>query len=209
MSIDLYTGTTGSGKSLHAAADIRECLIARRREIPVIANFRLSPDAPVLKPYNFHYIPNEDMSAGRLIDFANDFWDRSGVRFREDYLQLYLDEAQLLFNSRRWSDRSRMQYLEFLSQSRKYGYHVVLITQHAKMIDNQFRMLVDLEHNHRRVSRMGPAGMLVSAPFAGRLFMVVRYLFQANERLGMSMRVFRRADAAMYDSYATFKRQDK
>ena len=208
MSIDLYTGTTGSGKSLHAAADIRDYLNARRREQPVIANFRISSDAPVLKPYNFHYIPNEDMSAGRLIDFATDFWDNSGVRFREDYLQLYLDEAQLLFNSRRWSDRSRMQYLEFLSQSRKYGYHVVLITQSAKMIDNQFRMLVDVEHNHRRVSRMGPVGMIVSAPFFGRLFMVVRYYYQSSERLGMTMRVFRRSDGAMYDSYATFKRQD-
>ena len=94
MSIDLYTGTTGSGKSIHAAADIREYLNARRREIPVIANFCLSPDAPVLKPYNFHFIPNEEMSAGRLIDFATDFWDNSGARFQEDYLQLYLDEAQ-------------------------------------------------------------------------------------------------------------------
>lgn len=208
MSIDLYTGTTGSGKSLHAASDIREYLNARRRDIPVIANFRLSPDAPVTKPYNFHYIPNEDMTAGRLIDFATDFWDNTSMRFREDYIQLYLDEAQLLFNSRRWSDRSRMQYLEFLSQSRKYGYHVVLIAQSAKMIDNQFRMLVDVEHNHRRVSRMGPVGALVSLPFAGRLFLVVRYLFQVNERLGMDVRIFRRCDGAMYDSYATFKRQD-
>lgn len=143
MSIEVYTGVPGSSKSLHAAGNIREILNAPRREQPVIANFRLAQDAPVLKPENFHYIPNDELSSDRLIDFAHDFW-RSGVHpFTEDYIHLYVDEAQLLFNSRRWSDRSRMSYLEFLSQSRKYGYRVVMIAQSAMMIDNQFRMLID------------------------------------------------------------------
>ena len=206
--IDVYTGVPGSGKSLHAAADIREVLNAPRREQPVLANFRLAPDAPVLKPENFHYIPNDEMSAGKLIDFACEFWDSGVHPFREEYIQLYIDECQLLFNSRRWSDKSRMSYLEFLSQSRKYGYRVVLIAQSAKMIDNQFRMLIDVEHNHRRISNMGIAGAIVAAPFRGRLFMVVRKTYQINERLGMSVRMFHRKDAQMYDSYQTFVRQE-
>lgn len=208
MSIDIYTGVPGSGKSLHAAADIREALNAARRVQPVIANFRLSPDAPVAHPENFRYIPNEEMSAGKLVDFACEFWDSGVARFREDYILLYIDECQLLFNSRRWSDKSRMAYLEFLSQSRKFGYRVVLIAQGAKMVDNQFRMLIDVEHNHRRVSSMGIVGALASLPFRGRLFMVVRKMYQGNERLGMSLRTFHRKDGAMYDSYATFVRQD-
>lgn len=208
MSIHVYTGTPGSGKSLHAASEVRFQL-TRRYPRPVLANFPLSADAPVGDNRDlYHYIPNEDMSAARLISFADDYWKNTDGPFREDYLTLILDECQLLFNSRNWSQSSRMSYLEFLSQSRKYGYKVVLIAQSCKMIDNQFRMLVEVEHNHRRVSSMGPLGAALSLPFGGRLFMIVRYLYQVNERLGMDFFRGTRADMQMYDSYATFERQD-
>lgn len=210
MSIHVYTGTPGSGKSLHAASDIRFQL-TRKYPHPVIANFPVGQNAPVdddmLWTY-YNYIPNEEMSAGKIIDFANDWWDRHPEDFREDYITLVLDECQLLFNSRLWSQSSRMSYLEFLSQSRKYGIKVVLIAQATKMIDNQFRMLVEVEHNHRRIASMGPVGALVAAPFGGRLFMIVRSLYQCNERLGMSLFRGTRADLRMYDSYARFERQD-
>ena len=54
--IEIFTGVPGSGKSLHAAAVARECLNTPRREQPVLANWRLAPGAPVLKPENFHYL---------------------------------------------------------------------------------------------------------------------------------------------------------
>lgn len=204
--IEIYTGVPGSGKSAHAASDIREILNAPRREQPVLANFRLAPDAPVLKPQNFNYLPNEELTAGRLIDFANDFWDSGVHRFEEDYIKVYLDEAQIIWNSRRWNDKSRMSFLEFMSQSRKAGMHIILIAQNLKMIDNQFRMLVEVECNHRRVRSMGPVGALLAAPFGGKLFVNVRYLVQGNERLNMEVRHYSKKDFAMYDSYATFKR---
>lgn len=207
MSIDVYTGVPGSGKSLHAAREVRFAL-DRRYPRPVIANWQLSRDAPVAHPEYFHYISNEEMSAGKIIDFANDFWTKTEIPFREDYITLCLDECAIIFNSRRWSDKSRMSYLEFLSQSRKYGVRVLLISQSAKMIDNQFRMLIEREFNHRRISSMGPVGALAAAPFRGRVFLVVRYLFQANERLGMELLTCSRKDIAMYDSYARFERVD-
>lgn len=208
MSIDVFTGVPGSGKSLDAARQVRYAL-DRKYPRPVIANFPLGEDARVLHPEMFTHIPNEEMSAGKIIDFADEYWTQSGVSFREDYILLVLDECQLLFNSRRWSDRSRMSYLEFLSQSRKYGIRVILIAQSAKMIDNQFRMLVEREFNHRRISAMGPVGAVLAAPFRGGLFLTVRYLFQTNERLGMELLVASRKDTRMYDSYARFERQDK
>ena len=138
MSIHVYTGTPGSGKSLHAASDIRWCL-TRSKPRPVIANFPLSASAPIdddVRAQYYHYIANEDMSADRITSIADDFWGNSGRVFSEDYLLLVLDECQLLFNSRLWSQSSRMQYLEFMSQSRKAGIKVLLIAQATKMIDN-------------------------------------------------------------------------
>jgi len=207
VSIDVFTGVPGSSKSLHAARLVRYAL-DRKYPRPVIANFPLSPRAKVMHPEEFHFIANEDMTAGKIIDFADDYWSEHPDSFREDYILLVIDEAQLLFNSRRWSDRARMSYLEFLSQSRKYGIRVVLIAQSAKMIDNQFRMLIEREYNHRRITSMGPVGALLALPFRGRLFLVVRYLYQSNERLGMELLTASKADMRMYDSYARFNRQE-
>lgn len=207
--IELYSGTVGSGKSLHAASDIRFAL-TRKHPRPVMANFPLGDNAPIPEENKrlYTYVPNAEMSAGVIIDWATDWWDDTNHIFGEDKLILCLDECSIIFNSRRWSDAKRYAYLEFLSQSRKYGVHVILIAQNAKMIDNQFRMLIDVEHNHRKISNMGPIGWLVGLPFGGALSLDVRYLFQANERLGMELRIPHRKDFAMYDSYARFERQE-
>lgn len=203
MSILAYTGVPGSGKSLHAAGDARYAL-HRRYPRPVIANFELGDDAPLndFERLFYHYVPNEDMTSARIIGICDEFWRNSGRRFREDYITLILDECQMIFNSRRWADKSRMSYLEFLSQSRKYGVRVILIAQSVKMIDTQFRELVEVEHNHRRIQSFGLFGALFAALFLNRVFLDVRYLYQARERLGMGLVLPRPADMRMYDSYA-------
>ena len=211
--IYLYSGVPGSSKSLHAANDIRYALSKPYgADRPVIANFPLSKGARVKRPHAFHYFDNEQLTPGLLVDFAEDYWTHADISFREDWLLLVLDEVQLVFNARSWADKgrvgkndSRMDWLQFLSQHRKYGYKVILIAQSAKMIDNQFRMLIEIEINHRKVSTMGGLGAIISLPFLGRLFFWVSYLFQTNERLGMTCYVGRKADFGMYDSYAKLR----
>lgn len=206
--ITLYSGVPGSSKSLHAAQTIRYAL-NRPTPRPVIANFPLAPDAPLREGRRqfFHYRPNERLTPDYLVGFAERFWEQVPEMFREDFITLVVDECQLLFNSRRWNqDKDRMQWLEFLSQHRKYGYRIILIAQSAKMIDNQFRMLVETECNHRKVSSMGILGALVALPFRGNLFMQVRTLFQTGERLGFDLARASRRDMAMYDTYARFER---
>ena len=209
--IVLYTGTPGSGKSLHAASDIRYALNKPRGEDqPVIANFEVNTTC-VKRPDAFHYFPNEELTPTLLTQFADSFWSSTSRHFSEDYLLLVVDECQIVFNSRNWMDRgrgkgdSRLDWLEFLSQHRKYGYKIVLIAQSAKMIDNQFRMLCEYEINHRKVQHMGMVGSAVSKLFANKLFMRVKYLFQTNERLGMQMSLAHKRDMVMYDTYAKLK----
>lgn len=210
--IELYSGTPGSSKSLHAAGDIRDALNKRRGvDKPVIANFNVITDG-VRRPQAFHYVPNGELTPKLLTDFADEFWSSVDRPFSEDYLLLVLDECQLVWNSRTWQDKgrnrgdSRLDWLEFFSQHRKYGYRIILIAQSAKMIDNQFRMLVENEVNHRKVSHMGVIGGIVGGLFGGKLFMRVRYLFQTHERLGMQLALMNRKDAAMYDSYARLRK---
>lgn len=204
MSITIYSGTPGSGKTLHAVADIRDNLNRRRGPRPVLANFDVNVSG--CRHPDFQRFDNAEITPAMLTSFADHFWDYGGVPYREDYLLLVLDECSLIFNSRLWMSKgtgrgdSRMDWLEFMSQHRKYGYRIILVTQSAKMIDNQFRMLVDDEINHRRVDRMGRIGALLGVLTAHRLFLLVRYLFQTRERLGM--RFFWRSDVVgrMYDT---------
>lgn len=93
--IMLYSGTPGSGKSLHTARDIRDSLGAKRR--PVIANFDVNPRTRGYRE-RFTYKPNNDLTPEFLIQFAEDYW--KGRKVREDAILLVIDEAQLVFNSR-------------------------------------------------------------------------------------------------------------
>ena len=67
--ISLYSGTPGSGKSLHLAKDIRDRAILGK---PTIANF------PVYlgkyKRANFTYKPNDELNPAWLIDYSRNYF---------------------------------------------------------------------------------------------------------------------------------------
>lgn len=210
MAIYAFTGVPGSGKSAHAAREIRDALNNVHQK-PVIANFPLAKNAPVKYPENFLYLPNNELTTDAIQGFADDYWLSGRHKFKEDFITLVIDECQILFNSRSWSQRGRMSYLEFLSQSRKYGVKVILIAQNLKMIDNQFRMLVDMEHNHRRIQSMGVPGWVFNKLCGGHVFLDVTYVCpatQGKERLSASLFWPNRKDFAMYDSYALFRQRE-
>lgn len=207
MSLTIFSGTPGSGKTLHAVSVISECLNKPRgADRPVIANFPVRAEL-CKRPQAFHQYPNNEITPELITTFCDEFWD-SGVReYSEDYITVVLDEVSLIFNSRLWNSKgtkgmhnSRMDWLEFFSQHRKYGVRVILIAQSAKMIDNQFRMLCDDEVNHRSIRHMGKVGFLLDLLTGHRLFMLVHYLFQSNERLGMRMFYRRDKVCKLYDT---------
>lgn len=205
--ISIYTGTPGSGKSLHAASLVRRSL-GRFRPRPVLGNFRLADDAPVVHPELFHYWPNDELTPELLTDWCYDWWDAHPDEYREDGILLIFDEAQLVWNSRRWSDKSRLAWLELMSQHRKAGAEIILIAQSDKMIDNQFRMLIEYEVIHRKFSNFGFWGGLLSLLFGGRLFGQIYCWYQTHEVLSADWYVARKKDMAMYDTRARFERKE-
>ena len=158
--IHLYSGTPGSGKSLHTARDIRDAL--RIRKMPVIANFDVNHS---LRNYDrlFTYLPNDRLDPSFLEDFARNWF--AGRKVREDSILLVIDEAQLVFNSRAWQHGQRMDWIQFFSQHRHFGYKVVLIAQFDRMIDRQIRSLIEIETNHRKLGNFGMKGLILSLPF--------------------------------------------
>ena len=95
--IYLYSGTPGSGKSLHQAKDIYNWL---RHGRCCICNYDI--DVSKIKKANgqFIYLDNEHLKPELLIKFSKVYFHDH--EFKEGRLRLYLDEAQLLFNAILW-----------------------------------------------------------------------------------------------------------
>lgn len=204
MTISIYTGTPGSGKSLHAARTIRNYL--KVYKLPVIANFEVIKDARW--EGDFTYMPNCSMSPGNLRAFACDRWKLRD--FEEDGILLVVDECQLLWNSRTWQDpsafgsSSRMEWIEFFSQHRKFGYKIVLIAQSALMVDKQFRSLIEYEFQHRKVSNIGLGGRIFSLFCGGNLFYCCKTYYGLKTKVGGEFFRYSRKLGSMYDSYKAF-----
>lgn len=192
----LYTGTPGSGKSLHVAREIVDTL--QNSKSPVICNFPMSPDLPNFERY--HFVSSDQLTPQFLFDFARDFWEGK-KKIREDYIKLYVDEAQILFNSRAWNNRDRMGWITFLSQHRHFGYRIVFIAQFDRMIDRQIRCLAEYEVKHRKVSSFGIKGKIAAMLAGGQLFCAVTVFYGMNEKTGAQFFRGRKKYYRAYDSY--------
>lgn len=213
MTIYLYSGTPGSGKSLHATMDIWDA-IDRRNPLPVVANYRISKD--VRNADSVTYVNNFDLTPEFLIEYATKYWHTSGKRFKEDHILLVIDEAQIIYNSRSWQQKDRMTkteggkrkigWIEFFSQHRKYGYKIIFIAQFDRMIDRQIRSLFEYECIHRKLGNFGRAGKIMALVGGkGGLFCYVTTFYSMKERLQSNFFRVSKKILRMYDSYGTFE----
>lgn len=201
--ISVYTGTPGSGKSYSATLQIYN-KIYRPRPKHVVCNYNLNLDEKHKK--YFHYLPNDQITLDNLLRISNDYF--SEHEFHEGALLLVIDEAQLWANSRTWSDGNRLELIEFMSQSRHAGYDVILIAQSDKMIDRQFRALIEYEVKHRKLANFGIVGKIMSLVAFGRVYAAVTTYYGLSERIGVRFFVPRKKIFRLYDSYVMFKRVD-
>ena len=158
--IYLYSGTPGSGKSLHTAKIVLDDL---RRGLPVICNFEINKDLVKHGYENFQYIETFDLCPEWLIQFSQEhFKDK---RVKEDSITLIIDEAQMLFNPREWNQKDRVAWLKFFQVHRHYGYSVILVSQSDMMLDKQIRALIEYEQIHRKISNYGLRGYFLQLFF--------------------------------------------
>lgn len=167
----LITGKRGQGKSLAAVARIQEYLNQGRT---VATNLNIMPEhlclpsnkTPVFRLPDFPRACDLLMLPPGNLDPTNEA--RNGL--------LVLDEAGAFLNARSWQDKSgdRQEVITWLLQSRKYGWDLLMIAQHQRLLDAQVRdSLFELFGVARRldkiaipvVSRLGAmAGVKVRMP---------------------------------------------
>lgn len=199
MSIWLYTGTPGSGKSYHAARDIVQRL---KRPGGLICNFPVNEGFVKPKQLRSHveYWDNSELSAQRLVAYALDHH----VIGKEGQTLVVLDECQIIFNCRDFGRKDRSAWVTLFSQHRKLGFNFILITQNDRMLDKQIRALVETEIKHRKLNNYGWGGFLLSAT-RSTWFIAIEYWYGGN-KLMLSKQVFRyiKKYANVYDSYKLF-----
>lgn len=197
--IMLYSGTPGSGKSLHMASNIYYNLRYGR---DTIANFEINTACCRRQRGQFVYCPNDKLSVQFLIDYSVNYFKTH--KFVEGKIELYIDEAQLLFNAREWGKVGRSDWTAFFTQHRKYGYNIYLIAQFDRMLDRQIRSLIEYEYIHRKMSNFGIKGKLLSILFGGHTFVSVKVWYPMSEKVGSDIFHYRKKFGRMYNSYALF-----
>lgn len=202
--IYLYSGTPGSGKSLHVA---RVIYFSLKRKLPVIANFEINLEKVSKNIVPFYYCPNDKLTPQELIDYSMRYWN--GKPVREGKLLVVIDECQLMFNSRDWNAKGRNEWLSFFTQHRKYGYDIILIAQFDRMIDRQIRALIEYEQIHRKVSNFGIKGKIFSLCAGGNLFISVKVWYPMKEKVGSEFFKASRRYYSLYDSYQMFSLADE
>lgn len=241
-SMDVLTGTPGSGKSMHMATLIYWGL---KRKRMVIANQEINLDQFTEEQKRmFVYIPNdvlnkapsrkieetirynyknyddnitkiilEDLNKPEksgtdiILDIARYYWCNHTAKNYDDAegrILLFLDEAQLIFNSRSWAKNSKVGWGEFFSIYRKAGISVTLVTQYIENIDKQVRVLIEYEEVHRKVSNFGIMGKLIGLLFGGKLFVAVRKWSPIDKVIGRNFFIYHKKYASLYDTFHLF-----
>lgn len=201
--IELYSGTPGSGKSLHVAKIIRERL--RMYDCVIIGNFYVNQDTIKKRKGTYIYVDNSQLEPAWLIEYAIEYAKNKGRRLKEDELYLFIDEAQLLFNSRDWQLIKTSGWVSFFSQHRKLGFYIGLIAQFDRMLDRQIRSLVENEIKHRKVSRAGLFGKLLGFLTGDNLFIYIKIWYPMKQKVYSEFFLGTKKVYDLYDSYGLFQ----
>ena len=200
--IELYSGTPGSGKSLHSAKVIRERLQEKGRI--VIGNFPINKRAIKKMQGVYIFVDNDRLTPERLIRFSLHLSAHLGRRLKEGEVLLIIDEAQLIFNSREWQRLAKTGWLSFFSQHRHLGYDIILAAQFDRMLDRQVRCLIEYEYVHRKISRAGRFGSFLGFLTRGSLFVYIKRWYPIHEKVDTTFFLGTSKLYDLYDSYILF-----
>lgn len=199
--IYLYSGTPGSGKSLHMAKRIRDWV--KYQDKLVVCNTPINVDEiKGHKRGELRYLDNIDMTPDKLCEISKEYFEVK--KYHEGKIKLIIDECQLMFNAREWNISGRADWLKFFTQHRKYGFDIVLVAQFDRMIDRQVRSLIEYEYVHRKIVNYGWKGYLLVLCTLGRKFVCVKIWYPMKERVGSELIYANKKIFKIYDTRETF-----
>lgn len=206
--ITLYSGTPGSGKSLHMAKDIYKYLKRDKYKI-VISNVPIDLSYFKEEEKNrFIYIKNDLLSVSEIWSIGSNWYKANEdlpLSKREKCCVLILDECQLLFNARAWKDNTKKGWPEFFALHRHAGYHIILAAQMFEALDKQVRGLVEYECIHVKVSNFGIFGKILNFFAFGGLFMYSNYWTPKRLKIENVFFKYKKLYGELYDTHLIFE----
>lgn len=199
MTIYLYTGTPGSGKSLHMAKKIYWDVKLKR---PTICNFDINT-AMFKDARSFTKVENNELTPEYLMKYAQKYFLTQ--KFKEGTIKLFIDEAQVIFGNRDWRAKDRQSWITFFQLHRKFGYDVYIVAQNHEMIDKQIRSLVEYQVMHRKLNNSGLVGFLASVVFLGHpVVCAVESWYGMRMRLSSEWMIGTKKYYELYDTLKVF-----
>lgn len=207
MTIELYTGFVGSGKSYAAVKNGVQIADAPLGKRHVIANFPVTPKKTLFSRWRkkkevaprWTYKSNEELTVDYLIKTSL----KNGWNEKEGSCLVIFDEASIPFNSRNWNSTDRLDWIKFLTQSRKFGYDFIFITQDGRMLDKQIRSLCEYEVQYKKLNNMMYFKWM--SLFRITLFVAVSYWNGVKYSRGsLSLYIYRNKVAQRYDTLNLF-----
>lgn len=195
----MYTGTPGSGKSVHASQDVISWL---RRGKGLIANYPINEEAVGKCKSHAIYWDNSELTVERLVKYALEH-HKIG---KEHQTLVIVDEAQVKFNCRDLGRKDRQDWVNLFTQHRKLGYDFILITQFDRMIDRQIRAMTESEWKHRKLNNCGTGGVILSLLTGfSAWFICIEYWYGGNKlKLGQKVFRYKKRYGKISDSYRLF-----
>lgn len=195
MSISLYTGSPGSGKSLHCTEMIINAL---EKGTNVISNYNIDFCKIDAKEETiFMHLTDEQITVDFLVDFALE----NHTKGIEGQTLVVIDEAQLKFNSRAWQDKSRVKWNKFFTVHRHLGFELILATQKDSFLDSQLRGLIEYEFLHKNLKKSKLNDIF---PFMPNWFICIKYWYHSKMKIGASYFFLKNKVIQCYDSYIMF-----
>lgn len=200
MSVNIYSGNPGSGKTQHLA---KTCIKYLNQGRGVIANN--SPSDEIIDKFKkrsmigrlfrsrvpeFIFKNYKDMTVNFLVNYAF----KNHKKGIENQTLIAIDEAQVIFNARDYDRVDRQEWVNFFMEHRKIGYEVILVSQNIRLIDKQIRGIIEEEYKHKEVNKF-----LWFLPV--KSFAVVKYSHSFRQRMGIEFFMFSRYAADFFDSY--------
>lgn len=203
--IRLYSGTGGSGKSIHLARDIELALTWKNQN--VLANFPINTDLISRKGKrkirDFVYLMNDELTVPYLKEYA----EKHHKAGKESQSLIIIDEGGIMFNPRDAKAFDRKEWINFFMVHRHYGFDVIIAAQHDRLIDRQIRSFFEYDVKHRKVNNFGWIGLVLKL-LRIPLFVAVEYWYSVRVKNGHEFFRYRKRDSKLYDTMMLFGGKD-
>jgi len=192
--IKFYSGTPGSGKSLHTAEDIITTLRRRRNVISTVnVDLNVISRNGSKKIGEFIYIPILELTPKFLYTYAF----KNNRKGKEGQTLIVIDECQILFNPREHQRNNRAEWILFFTKHRHLGYNITLVSQFDRLVDRQIRSLFEYETKHRKLNNV-----LFLLPFT--VFVLIEYWYGVGMMVSKRFMFYKKHTASVYDSYVMY-----